>query len=80
MVITEVGLEETPLEEVTNFDVATARRAAYPYRDLLRTEDRKLVVRSSVPFDPYDDAPLDSRQAKFNQWALDLQEAIDRAF
>jgi hypothetical protein len=80
MVITEAGLDETPLEEVTNFDVATARRAAYAYRGLLRPADRELVERSSVPFERSERMHLDPRQESLNQWALDLQGAIDRAF
>lgn len=79
-VITDVGLEEHPLEKVSLRDVAAARRAAYPYRDLLARNDQVLVKRNSVPFDPYSDHPVDARQPAINQWATDLHEAIERAF
>ncbi len=73
-------IEETPLEKLDWPDLAQARRAAYPYRNLLRDADRELVTRSSVPYDAYSGIPYDSRQPEVNQWAMDLESAIDRAF
>lgn len=73
-------IDETPLEELDWPDLANARRAAYPYRNLLHEDDRALVTRSSVPYDAHSDIPYDSRQPEVNQWAMELDAAIDRAF
>jgi hypothetical protein len=73
-------IDETPLEKLDWPDLARARRDAYPYRNLLRSDDRELVMRNSVPYDAYGDWPYDSRQPEVNRWAMDLDAAIDRAF
>ena len=73
-------IDETPLEKLDWPDLATARRAAYPYRNLLHQDDQALVTRSSVPYDAYSGYPYDSRQPEVNQWAMELDAAIDRAF
>ena len=73
-------IDETPLEKLEWSDLAEARRAAYPYRNLLHRDDQKLVTRSSVSYDTCSDIPYDSRQPEVNQWAMDLDAAIDRAF
>jgi len=73
-------IDETPLEDLTWGDVAPARRAAYPYRDLLRPADRHLVSRSTIPYDIHSDLPYDNRQPYVNTWAMDLDAAIERAF
>jgi hypothetical protein len=73
-------IEETPLEKLDWQDLAQARRAAYPYKDLLHQEDRVLVTRSSVPYDVTRERFYDSRQPEVNTWAMDLDAAIDRAF
>lgn len=73
-------LDETPLEKLDWSDLAQARRAAYPYRNLLHRDDRDLVKRSSVPYDANSDMYYDSRQPEVNEWAMDLDAAIDRAF
>ena len=73
-------IDETPLEKLDWPDLAQARRAAYPYKNLLHQDDRDLVTRSSVPYDAYSDIPYDSRQPEVNRWAMELDAAIDRAF
>jgi hypothetical protein len=73
-------IDETPLENLDWPDLAQARRAAYPYRNLLRQDDQDLVTRSSVPFDANNDIHYDSRQPEVNRWAVELDAAIDRAF
>lgn len=73
-------IEETPLEKLDWPDLAQARRAAYPYRNLLHQDDRDLVTRSSVRYDTYSDIPYDSRQPVVDRWAMELDAAIDRAF
>ena len=73
-------IDETPLETLTWGDVALARRSAYAYRDLLASEDRELVSRSTIPFDQYSDLPYDTRQPVVNTWAMELDAAIERAF
>lgn len=73
-------IDETPLEDLSWKDVALARRSAYPYRDLLSPTDRELVSRSTIPFDPHSDLPYDNRQPVVNTWAMDLDDAIERAF
>lgn len=73
-------IEETPLEKLDWPDLAQARRAAYPYRNLLHPEDRVLVTRSSVPYDLSRERYYDSRQPEVNAWAMELDAAIDRAF
>lgn len=73
-------IDETPLEKLDWTDLAQARRAAYPYRSLLHQDDRDLVTRSSVPYDAHSGIPYDSRQPEVNQWAMELDAAIDRAF
>lgn len=79
-VITIALDDEAPLENPSWHDLAAARRAAYPYRDLLRGKDRDLVERNSVSYDRCDEGPIDSRQPYINTWAIELQNAIDRAF
>ncbi|MEQ6900820.1 hypothetical protein [Nocardioides sp. YIM 152588] len=73
-------IDETPLEKLDWPDLAQARRAAYPYRNLLHHDDRRLVTRSSVPFDAHGNWHYDSRQPEVNTWAAELDAAIDRAF
>lgn len=73
-------VDETPLEKLDWQDLAQARRAAYPYRDLLHQDDRYLITRSSVPYEAHSDIPYDSRQPEVNRWAMELDAAIDRAF
>lgn len=73
-------IDETPLEKLDWADLAQARRAAYPYRSLLHQDDRSLVTRSSVPYDAHGGMPYDSRQPEVNEWAMELDAAIDRAF
>lgn len=57
-------IDETPLEKLDWPDLAQARRAAYPYKNLLHQKDRELVTRYSVPYDAYSDIPYDSRQRR----------------
>ena len=73
-------IDETPLEKLDWPDLAQARRAAYPYRNLLHQHDQELLTRNSVPYDRYTEMPFDSRQPEVNTWAMDLDAAIDRAF
>lgn len=73
-------IEETPLEALTWGDVAVARRSAYPYRDLLLPAHRELVSRSTIPYDLYSNLPYDTRQPVVNTWAIELDDAIERAF
>lgn len=80
IVIRDASLDETPLEEVSHADLAAARRVAYPYRDLLEKADRGLVTRNSIPFDLDDRSFIDVRQPVIDQWAMDLEDAITRAF
>lgn len=68
------------LEKIEFQDVAVARRAAYPYKDLLAKEDRELITRSGVEFDPMSGLPYDARQPAINDWAMDLDRAISDAF
>lgn len=80
LLMADAVIDETPLEKLDWPDLAQARRAAYPYRNLLHQDDRELVARSSVPYDAHTDAPYDSRQPEVNRWAMELDAAIDRAF
>lgn len=80
LLMSDSVIDETPLERLDWPDLAQARRAAYPYRNLLHQDDRELVTRSSVRYDAYSDIPYDSRQPEVNQWAMELDDAIDRAF
>lgn len=73
-------IEQTPLQDLTREDIALARRSAYPYRDLLFPEDQQFVSKSSIRFDAYSDLPYDNRQVDVNQWAMNLDAAIKRAF
>lgn len=73
-------IEETPLEKLDWPDLAEARRAAYPYRNLLHRDDQRLVTRSSVPYDEHGNRHYDSRQPEVNTWAMELEAAINRTF
>ena len=73
-------IDVTPLEDLDWSDVATARRSAYRYRDLMLSEDRELVTRSYIPYDVTSQLPYDNRQPAVNTWAMDLDAAIGRAF
>lgn len=73
-------IDVTPLEDLDWADVAAARRGAYPYRDLLAPKDRELVSRNLIPYDITSQLPYDQRQVVVNQWAMDLDAAIQRAF
>ena len=73
-------IDETPLETLSWGDVALARRSAYPYRDLLAPSDRELVAKSTIPYEAHSDLPYDNRQLVVNDWAMELDDAIERAF
>lgn len=73
-------IDVTPLENLDWADVAAARRGAYPYRDLLSPEDRELVSRNLIPYDVTTNRHYDQRQVVVNEWAMDLDAAIQRAF